>query len=72
MFAYDAAPWSHPYNEHDRRSHCKKTKLHVQEEWTSWAREKDEWRTSWTWEEVMAGDKTLPLKQVEIAQEEQR
>ena len=29
-------------------------------------------KTSWTWEEVMAGDKTLPWKQVERAQEEQR
>ncbi|XP_070986019.1 cell adhesion molecule CEACAM6-like [Oncorhynchus clarkii lewisi] len=40
-----------------------RTKQRVNEEWTSWAREKDEWRTSWTWEEVMAGDKSLPWKQ---------
>ena len=34
--------------------------------------EKEEWRTSWTWEEVMARDKTLSWRQVEIAQEEWR
>ena len=69
MYAYHAAPWSHQYDERNRITHQTRTKQRVNEEWTSWAREKYEWRTSWTWEEVMAGDKSLPWKQVEIAQE---
>jgi hypothetical protein len=72
MYAYHAAPWSPPYNERDRTTHHKRTKQRTKEEWTSWTREKEEWRTSWTWEEVMAGDKTLPWKQVERAQEERQ
>ncbi|CDQ81816.1 unnamed protein product [Oncorhynchus mykiss] len=36
-----------------RRSHHQRTKQAVQEEQGSWAREKREWRTSWTWEEIM-------------------
>ena len=72
MFAQHDAPWSPVYDDRDRTTHQKKTKQRVKKEWTPCTREKEEWRTSWTWEEVMAGDKTLPWNQVEIAQEERR
>ena len=71
--AYHAAPWSNQsLNDRDRRSHHQRTRQRGQEEQGSWAREKREWRTSWTWEEIMAGDKTLTWKQAEAAKKDQR
>ena len=61
MNTFHAALWSTLPTTNEsryRRSHHQRTKQHGQKEQGSWAREKREWRTSWTWEEVMAGDKT--------------
>ena len=68
MNSYHAAPWSPPYNERDRIIHHKRTKQRDEEEQRFVeSRTQDEildGKTSWTLEEVMAGDKTLPWKQV--------
>ena len=76
MYSYHATPWSPLYDERDRITHHKRTKQRDKEEQRFVeSRTRDErldGKTSWTWEEVMAGDKTLPWKQVERAQEERR
>jgi hypothetical protein len=64
-----ATPWSHLYNECDRRSHQKRTKQRGQE-LTSWTWDEIlDGKRSWTWVEIMAGKDCLPWKQVEIVQE---
>ena len=56
----------------DRISHHNGTKQRAREEMASWSLEEIRKTISWTWEEIMAGDKSLPWKQAEAAKEGQR
>ena len=72
MYAYNAAPWSHSYNERDRRTHHKRTKQRGKEE--------QRFMEKWTWEEILdgagpwtqAGEYHLPKEEIEAAKAERR